>query len=71
MTEKQIDEMVDRFLRWELPADFRPDGGIKFTPPHEIYSLVENPDDLWPVGTNLFTADQAKAMIKHMLGQSA
>ena len=61
MSDDQINEMVSRFLSWELPSDFTPDAGISFEPP-------QNPA-WWPVGTNLLNADQAKAMIKHILGQ--
>jgi len=60
-----IDEMVNRFLNWKLPDDFSPDGGISFqkisnagTPHEHRYA---------PVGTNLLTATQAKAMIEYML----
>ncbi len=51
--------MVDRFLSWRLPNDFAPDCGITFKP-------VNHPNS-WPVGTNLFTADQATAMLEHVL----
>jgi hypothetical protein len=50
--------MVDRFLCWKLPADFRPDGGVSFAPCHKTPS---SPD--WPVGTNLLTAAQAESML--------
>lgn len=52
-----IKHMRDRFLAWRLPEDFAPDGGIEFSQrgPHG------------PTGTNLFTAVQAEAMIRHML----
>lgn len=60
-----IDRMVDRFLGWKLPANFGPDAGTSFKPYHQN----QTPDShLWPVGTNLFTADQAKAMFEHALG---
>lgn len=54
-----INTMIDRFLGWRLPENFRPDAGITFTRPdcHE-----------WPTGTNLFDADQARHMIRYMLG---
>lgn len=58
MTKPLIDQAVDRFLCWKLPEDFRPDAGISFTPhplPHAF-----------PIGTNLFTAIQAKAMLEHV-----
>jgi len=52
------DEMVSRFLSWRLPDDFAPDAGITFK--HLApYS--------WPVGTNLLTATQARAMLEHVL----
>ena len=59
MTGSTVDEAVDRFLWWPLAASFAPDAGISFTPfpgPHS-----------WPVGTNLFTAIEAKAMFEHCL----
>lgn len=55
-----VDKMVDRFLGWELPKNFSPDAGISFK--------ASNNPTCWPVGTNLFTAEQAKEMIRHMLG---
>lgn len=66
MTDEYIKSMVSRFLTWKLPADFSPDGGISFKPffnentPHPMKAV--------PVGTNLFTATQAEAMIRHMVG---
>lgn len=65
MTDDQIKHMVDRFLSWELPEDFYPDGGIEFSPvandgtPHSYLRK--------PTGTNLFNADQAAAMVRHMI----
>jgi hypothetical protein len=58
--QKYIPTMVDRFLQWPLPKDFHPNCGVKFSQIH---------DDCWPVGINLFTADQAKAMIEYMMGK--
>jgi hypothetical protein len=59
-----IKKMVDRFLGWKLPKDFYPDAGISFKQP-------SNPE-WWPIGTNLLTADQAKAMFEYCLaGQEA
>lgn len=57
-----IDKMVDRFLGWPLPKDFGPDAGITFKPSDHPHG--------WPVGTNLFTADQARQMILHILGEA-
>lgn len=62
MNKKQmVSKMVDRFLSWTLPDDFGPDAGISFDP---VYK------EKWgmPVGTNLLTADQARDMILHLIG---
>ena len=57
-------ELVNRFLKWKLPEDFSPDGGINYNkiqyPPHTTHTYT-------PVGTNLFTADQAKEMFEYLL----
>lgn len=62
-----VTNMVNRFLGWKLPSDFSPDCGIEF---HRI----GKPGDpnygrfaYEPVGTNLFTADQAKTMFEYCL----
>jgi hypothetical protein len=58
-----VEGMVNRFLCWKLPDDFAPDAGISFTP-----SPIQSPGNLhWPVGTNLLTAAQARAMFEHCL----
>lgn len=57
-------EMVDRFLSWKLPQDFAPDCHISFKLPDPVL----NPNPSWPVGTNLLTAVQARAMLEHVLG---
>lgn len=59
-----VEQMVSRFLSWPLPKDFHPDCGISFDgrkPDARGYPAA------WPVGTNLFTYTQAKAMVGHML----
>ena len=56
--ERQTKELVDRFLAWPLPRDFGPDAGIAFTPSTHPHG--------WPTGTNLFTADQARAMLNYL-----
>jgi len=67
VADEQVKRAVDRFLRWELPADFMPDNGITFEPiacrggPFEFVRK--------PVGTNLLTAQQAEAMIRHILAE--
>ncbi len=53
-----INEMVSRFLGWELPKDFKPDGGISF-------DGVSN-----PIGTHLLTATQAEKMIRFVVSDS-
>lgn len=57
-----VKEMVDSFLTWKVPADFAPDGGIKFEP-----TPMHGGGFSRPVGTNLLTATQAEAMVRHML----
>ena len=57
--EDAIRKLVDRFLGWGLPKDFSPDCGISFKP-------SDHPNQ-WPVGTNLFTADQAQKMFEYVL----
>lgn len=56
---KVPDAIVDRFLSWRLPDDFSPDCGVSFVKPSHPTS--------WPVGTNLFTATQARAMLEYAL----
>lgn len=57
--EKLIKSMTDAFLGWNLPKDFAPDAGVSFSPPTNSHG--------WPVGTNLFTAEQARQMFEHCL----
>jgi len=64
MTDEQIERLVSRFLAWNLPADFMPDGGISFNPPPSGLSFM------WPTGTNLLTHEQAAAMVRHMLDEA-
>ena len=69
MTAQPVDDlvaaMVNRFLAWKLPADFRPDCGISFKPEYNQHTPW--PAKHEPFGTNLFTADQARAMFEHCL----
>jgi hypothetical protein len=70
MTEEQIKYMVDRFLGWRLPEDFSPDAGISFEPEfNKEFNAARGkpPSRHEPVGTNLFAADQATAMVRYML----
>lgn len=65
MSKTMIDKMVDRFLGWKLPEDFSPDCGITFAKFHP-----NGTTRFEPIGTNLLTADQARAMVKHMLADA-
>ena len=65
MTEDQIKHMVDRFLCWKLPENFSPDAGISFK--RTFNEHMHTPSKHEPTGTNLFGADQADAMVRHML----
>src|SRR3546814_1288054 len=60
-----LDETVQRFLNWKLPIDFDPDCGISFKPVYNLnspYGMSRRE----PIGTNLLSADQAKAMLEHV-----
>ena len=65
MTKEQIKHMVNRFLMWKLPENFNPDGGISFKPMFNEHT--PHPMKHEPTGTNLLGADQAEAMVRHML----
>ena len=66
MTDEQVKHMVDRFLGWKLPEDFRPDGGVEFDADG---AKKMDPRNLRyePHGTNLLNYTQAEAMVRHML----
>jgi hypothetical protein len=70
MAEASIQGAVNRFLGWKLPADFAPDCGISF----KRESDYEHPEfgrtKYEPIGTNLFHAEQAKAMFEYCLAGS-
>jgi hypothetical protein len=70
LTDADVKAMVDRFLGWKLPKDFCPDAGISFKPT-KPYEGDEYGNSWWPIGTNLLTAEQAKAMFIHALGGAA
>ena len=59
-----INKLVDKFLCWNLPKDFSPDGGITYQQNQAIYG---NNSPSMPTGTNLFTAGQAKKMFEYLL----
>ncbi|WP_190241463.1 hypothetical protein [Rhizobium sp. N122] len=65
MTKDQIKHMVDRFLSWKLPENFRPDAGISFRA--EYNENTPHPMKHEPSGTNLLDAVQAEAMVRHMI----
>jgi hypothetical protein len=70
LTDEQIKHMVSRFLGWRLPENFRPDGGITFKAEHSeeyMASLGKPPMRHQPNGTNLFDAQQAEQMVRHMI----
>lgn len=62
---KVTDEMVNRFLTWKLPEDFQPDSGVLFN--RTMANGKPRPAAWWPIGTNLFTADQAREMLEYVL----
>jgi len=65
LSPEQIKHMVERFLRWRLPDDFCPDGGVSFA--RTFNEHTAHPMKYEPVGTNLLSATQAEAMVRHML----
>ena len=65
MNDAQIKHMVEQFLRWKLPEDFNPDGGISFQ--RDYNQNTPHPAKHEPVGTNLFDYNQATEMVHHML----
>lgn len=64
--KKLINESVNRFLGWKLPANFAPDAGIMFKPNANTESPVQFQYKHEPTGTNLFRAGQAEAMLIHV-----
>lgn len=63
-TDEMVNVMASRFLSWKLPKDFHPDGGIKFDHKYSHDSIS------YPTGTNLFHYEQAKEMLKFIIGDS-
>lgn len=66
--EELIKNAVNKFLGWKLPDDFNPDGGISFK--KEFNEHTEHPMKNEPVGTHLFSAQQAEEMIRYILKDS-
>jgi hypothetical protein len=56
--------MVGRFLSWKLPETFGPDCFVTFDREAAKKSVA------WPIGTNILTADEATAMLEHVLNQA-
>lgn len=67
ISDAQIKHMVDRFLGWKLPADFRPDGGVIFQRFSNGFDPNDDGQPNKPSGTNLLDATQAEAMIRHLI----
>lgn len=65
MTDEQIKHMVEQFLRWQLPENFNPDGGISFK--KMFNENTPHPMKAEPSGTNLFDYEQATEMVRYML----
>lgn len=65
MTEDQIKHMANRFLGWRLPENFNPDAGISFKKTFNDH--MPQPMKNEPIGTNLFDAMQAEAMVRYMV----
>lgn len=65
VVEEQVKHMVQRFLQWELPKDFRPDGGISFDPIGNKGTKAEFERN--PHGTNLLNHTQATAMVRQIM----
>ena len=65
MTDAQIKHMAEQFLRWKLPSNFNPDGGISFQKVGNEGTTYEFTRE--PTGTNLFGYTEAAAMVRYML----
>jgi hypothetical protein len=59
-----LKEMVNRFLGMPLPKTFNPDCGIRFDGRKDD---EWNKNKTWPIGTNLFTADEARQVFEYCL----
>lgn len=65
MTDDQIKHMVNRFLGWRLPENFRPDAGISFKA--EFNEHTKHPMKHEPIGTNLLDWNQAEVMVRYLV----
>lgn len=62
-----IERVADRFLGWKLPDNFNPDCGITFKKQHDYIHPEFGAQIYNPIGTNLFSLDQARAMIEYCI----
>ncbi len=62
------DQMIHRFLAWQFPADFSPDGGISFQGKN-VWIPSKSALKGRPTGTNLLSYAQARDMLAYVLGQ--
>jgi hypothetical protein len=67
MNQSDVGHLVSRFLGWKLPQDFNPDCGISFKRHGDYEHPVMGVHRYEPIGTNLFTAEQARVMFEHCL----
>lgn len=65
LDEPEIKYMVQRFLGWRLPDNFNPDCGIHFDA-DAAKKLHPRTGRYEPIGTNLFDAHQAEAMVRYI-----
>lgn len=64
-----VPHLAARFLSWKLPPDFHPDAGISFVPDYNNGTPQGGRHE--PTGTNLLNAEQAFAMVRHLLDHPA
>ena len=64
-----VPHLAARFLSWKLPPDFHPDAGISFAPDYNNGTPQGGRHE--PTGTNLLNAEQAFAMVRHLLDHPA
>lgn len=69
--EQALKAMVDKFLGWRVPDNFQPDAFIRFDRERAEQHGYSPTGPHWPVGTNLLSADQARAMFEHCAGEVA
>lgn len=61
INKARLPKMVTRFLGWRIPEGFSPDCFVTFYRDRAQKSVS------WPIGTNIFNADETKQMISHVL----